>query len=142
MFYKKYKNFLPSRYIERKNKYYSEIIKRITIYILIANLFLLPISMNNFISHKKEQTYEMKNNITINNEDVILNSEKLKKIRDLVCKLNIIELTLNEDELKILANEKDIAKFIDVLKTYKIKILSIDIQEKDQVIRLSARISK
>lgn len=142
MFYKKYKNFLPPNYIEGKNKYYSNSIKRIAIYIFIANLFLLPISVNNFISYNKKQASKIVNNLTTNKPDIVSNSEKLKKIRDLSYKLNIIEFTLNEDEINVLVNEKDITKFINVLKTYKIKVLSMDIEEKDQIIKLSARISK
>lgn len=142
MFHKKYKNFLPPNYVEGKNKYYSSVIKRIITYILIANLFLLPTSMNNFILYKKEQVSEIENNININIADTVSNSEKLKKIKDLSCNLNIIEFTLSGDEIKVLVNEKDIARFINVLKTYKIKVLSMDIEEKDQIIRLSARISK
>lgn len=86
------KNFIPEKFIQKKNKEKEQSIKRGLALLLLGNLIMLPININNII--------EKKNTNKDNSVEVVSNINYLDRKKEIVKWVDILELYANLGEIK------------------------------------------
>lgn len=86
------KNFIPEKFIQKKNKEKEQSIKRGLALLLLGNLIMLPININNII--------EKKNTNKDNSVEVVSNINYLDRKKEIAKWVDILELYANSGEIK------------------------------------------